>query len=208
MAIRYTVTKITKRCPYCGKTVDTETHGAFTPLLCILFFFTFPVVIPYLLIRFLAFKDPDFPKIGPKSYPCPHCSLPIHTGMCTVEDLHGEDLFLHKIKKWVYISYVIGGVFGICVFAMIIGEPVISLYGLFALLSLIGVVAIIITYYTKLEETTSPKPKVMEQSKTTVQPQKSIANGEETSFIYCRKCGNKLPLDSQFCSKCGTEIGK
>ena len=74
MAIRYTVTTITKRCPYCGKTVDTETHGSLTPLLSALFIFTFPVVIPYLLIRFSALQDPDFPKIGPKSYPCPHGS--------------------------------------------------------------------------------------------------------------------------------------
>ena len=52
--IRYTVTTITKRCPYCGKIVDTETHGESTPLLGIAFLFTFPVTIPYLLIRYLA----------------------------------------------------------------------------------------------------------------------------------------------------------
>ena len=206
--IRYTVTTITKRCPYCGKTVDTETHGEFTPFLGILFLFTFPVFIPYLLIRYLALKDPTFPKIGPKSFPCPHCSLPILTNNHAVEDLDGKDLFLHKFKKWIYISYVIGGVFGICVFIMIIGEPVISLFGLFALLSLIGVVTIIITYHIKLEEITNSKPKVTEQPKPTVPTQKSIAKNGDISFIYCRKCGNKLPSDSQFCSKCGTEIVK
>lgn len=39
--IRYTVTTITKRCPYCGKIVDTETHGESTPLLGISFGFYF-----------------------------------------------------------------------------------------------------------------------------------------------------------------------
>ena len=151
--IRYTITTITKQCPYCGKTVDTETHGAFTPLYGLFFLFTFPVVIPYWLIRYLGFKDPDFPKIGPKSFPCPHCSMPILTNNYAIEDLNAEDLFLHKFKKWVYITYVMGGVFGICVFAMIIGDLTFSLFGLFAL---ICVVAIIITYHIKLEEITNP----------------------------------------------------
>lgn len=206
--IRYTVTTITKRCPYCGKTVDEETHGTFTPFLGIIFLFTFPIAIPYLLIRYLALKDPDFPKIGPKSFPCPHCSIPIRTNNYAVEDLDGENLFLHKFKKWVYISYVIGAVFGICVFAMIIGEPIISLYGLFALLSLIGVVAIIITYHIKLEEITNPKPKILEQTKTTIQPNKTSVQNDADSYFYCRKCGHKLPADSQFCNKCGTELVK
>ena len=208
MAIRYTVTTITKRCPYCGETVDTETHGADTPFLALMLIIAFPIVIPYLLIKNLAFDDPIFPKIGPKSLPCPHCSLPIRTDNYAVEDLEGEKLFLHKFKKWIYISYVLGAVFGVCAFAMIVGGPVISLFGLFALLSLIGVVAIIITYRIKLEEITNPKPNVIEQPKTTVQHPKNIIKNENTSFIYCRKCGNKLPSDSQFCSKCGTEIVK
>ena len=86
--------------------------------------------------------------------------MPIRTNNYAVEALEGENLFLHKLKKWVYISYVIGGVFGVCIFAMIPGEPVISLFGLFALLSLIGVATTIITYHIKLEEITPPKTKV------------------------------------------------
>ena len=203
--IRYTVTTITKRCPYCGKTTDEETHGELTPFLGIIFLFTFPIVIPYLIIRYLALKDPDFPKIGPKSFLCPHCSLPIRTDNYAVEDLDGEKLFLHKFKKWVYISYVIGAVFGVCVFSMIIGEPIISLCGLYALLSFVGVVAIIITYHIKLEEITNPKP---EQLKPIIQPTKEPNKNETASFFYCRKCGTKLPSDSQFCNKCGTKVVK
>ena len=163
--IRYTFNTITKRCPFCGRTVDAETHGEFAPFLGILLLFTFPIVIPYWLIKHLAFQDPDFPKIGPKTTPCPHCSLPIRTDNYAVEDLKGEKLFLHKFKKWVYISYVFGAVCGVCVFGMITGAAVISLWGLFALLSLIAVVAIIITYHVKLEEIAHPKPKVGEQPK-------------------------------------------
>ena len=69
MAIKYTVVATTKRCPYCERIVDTETHGEYTPLLIAICILAFPVVIPYWLIRFLAFDDPFFPKIGPKSYP-------------------------------------------------------------------------------------------------------------------------------------------
>lgn len=206
--IRYTVTTITNRCPYCGNIVDTETHGAFTPFLGMAFMLTFPVVIPYWIIRYLALKDPIFPEIGPKSFPCPYCSLPIRTNNLAVEDLDGEALFLHKFKKWAYSCYAIGGVFGICVFAMILGEPMISLYGLAALLSFIGVVAIIITYHIKREEIKNAKTKTQEKTKTYNSKQNNTTRNQNISYIYCRKCGNKLPLDSRYCSRCGTEIKK
>lgn len=104
--IRYTVTTITKRCPYCGKIVDTETHGEFTPLFAIVGVFAFPIALPYSLIRYLGFQNPTFPQIGPKSFPCPHCSSPIRAKNYAVADLKGKDLFLHKFKKWIYISSV------------------------------------------------------------------------------------------------------
>ena len=201
--IRYTVTTITKRCPYCGRTVDTETHGEFAPFLGILLLFTFPIVIPYWLLKHLAFQDPDFPKIGPKTTPCPHCSLPIRTENYAIEDLKGENLFLHRFKKWIYISYVFGAICGICIFGMVTGAAVVSLWGLFALLSLIAIVATIIAYHVKLEEITNPKPKVIEQPK---HPQMHTAQENTAAFFYCRKCGTKLPADSQFCNKCGTEL--
>lgn len=206
--IRYTVTTITKRCPYCGKIVDTETHGESTPLLGIAFLFTFPVAIPYLLIRYLALKDPEFPKIGPKSFKCPYCSLPIRTNNYAVEDLEGEKLFLYKFKKWAYISYAIGGVLGACVFAMIMVEQVISLFGLLALLSFIGVVVIITAYHIKLKEIANPNLNTLEQTETIIKPTKIATQNENNPFIYCRKCGNKLPSDSKFCSKCGIEVVK
>ena len=206
--IRYTVTTIKKRCPYCGTTVDEETHGAFTPIISILFFFTFPLVLPYFIIRYLALRDPEFPKIGPTFFLCPHCSLPIRTNNYAVEDLDGENLFLHKYKKWIYISYVLGAVFGVCVFCMIMGEPIISLWGLFALLSLVGVVTIIITYYIKLEAVTHHSQRFEEQLNSIIYPKEVSDKNASVSFLYCRKCGIKLPSDSKFCSKCGTEIVK
>lgn len=203
--IRYTVTTITKQCPYCGRTVDTETHGEFAPFLGILFLFTFPIVIPYWLLKHLAFQDPNFPKIGPETTPCPHCSLPIRTENYAIEDLKDEKLFLHKFKKWIYISYVFGAICGSCIFGMITGAAVVSLWGLFALLSLIAVVIIIITYHVKLEEIAHPKSKVIDQPSSNL---KHTSQDNTVSFFYCRKCGNKLPADSQFCNKCGTELVK
>ena len=204
--IRYTVTTITKRCPHCGEIVDKETHGEFTPFLGILFMFTFPVQIPYLIIRYLALKDPDFPSIGEKFFTCPHCSLPIRTNNYAVEDLDDENLFLHKFKKWAYISYIVGAVLGICVFAMLLGKPIASLYGLFALLSLIVVIAIVIAYHAKLEEIKHPN--VVEQPEPALHSKETPPEDKAPAYFYCRKCGTKLPSDSQFCNKCGTEVVK
>ena len=112
----YIVTEITKRCPYCGKTVGTETKADQTPPhLIILLLAIFPITIPYWILRYLAFKNPNFPKVGPKTFQCPHCYLPIRTDNYAVEDLDSKNLFLHKFKKWIYISYVIGAVCGVCV---------------------------------------------------------------------------------------------
>ena len=200
----YIVTEITKRCPYCGKTVGTETKADQTPPhLIILLLAIFPITIPYWILRYLAFKNPNFPKVGPKTFQCPHCYLPIRTDNYAVEDLDSKNLFLHKFKKWIYISYVIGAVCGVCVFGIIAGTPVVSVLGLFALLSLIVAVAIVIIYHVKLEEIMHPKPKAVEQPK---QPQKDIAQNSVPSFFYCRKCGTKLPSDSRFCDKCGTKL--
>lgn len=34
-------------------------------------------------------------------------------------------------------------------------------------------------------------------------PQVTLA---DQSSIFCRNCGNKMPLDSKFCNKCGTSV--
>lgn len=201
--IKYTVTTITKSCPYCRQTVDTKTEGELGPFLGILFLFTFPIVIPYWILRYWAFRDPEFPKIGPKISPCPHCSLPIRTNNYAIGDLTGQKLFLHAFKKWVYISYVFGGICGVCIFGIITGAPMVSLWGLLALLSLATDVVIIITYHTKLNKIISPDSKITESKK---RPQADIAQDNTASFIYCRICGTKLPADSHFCTKCGTKL--
>lgn len=97
---------------------------------------------------------------------------------------------------------------GACVFAMIMVEQVISLFGLLALLSFIGVVVIITAYHIKLKEIANPNLKTLEQTETIIKPTKISTQNENNPFIYCRKCGNKLPSDSKFCSKCGIEVVK
>lgn len=209
MAIRYTVTTITKRCPYCGKTIDEETHGQFTPLLGILLFLTFPIAIPYLLIRFLLLKDPNFPPIGPKYFSCPHCALPIRTGNYAREELQGTKLFLHKFKTWIYVCYAIGAVFGISVMVLLLENmPLVSWWGLVSLISISGIIAIVFVYYTKLEDVSNIEQSVNNSPKITEREKLNFEPAVDTSCIYCRKCGTKLPVDSQFCNKCGTKIMK
>lgn len=201
--IRYTVTTITKRCPHCGKIIDEESHGQFTPLYGIAFLFTFPIVIPYLLIRFLVLKDPQFPKVGPKTFSCPDCSMPIKTNNVAITELNEKGLFLHKFKKWVYLCYALGGVFGISIFFVLINEfEIFSIYGLFALMSLIGIIYIVIAYRTKYEHIKQSEPKCYSKENSAQTKEKS------DSCLYCRKCGAKLPSDSIFCHKCATEVKK
>ena len=39
-----------------------------------------------------------------------------------------------------------------------------------------------------------------------VAPQTNSHAEIQSSYIFCRKCGTKIPGDSLFCTKCGTEI--
>ena len=147
--ISYTITSITKRCPHCKGIIDETSHGDFTPLYGIVFFFTFPFAIPYLIIRYWLLRNPDSPKVGEEVIDCPHWSMQVRTDRRAKENLDEEDLFLHKFKKWAYLSYAIGAIFGFCVLALLVGEPIVSLYGLCALLSFVVVAVIIISYHVK-----------------------------------------------------------
>lgn len=49
-------------------------------------------------------------------------------------------------------------------------------------------------YYIPKSSSVSPSTKVTDM------------DSAETATIYCRKCGLKLPSDSKFCYKCGTEV--
>ena len=97
--IRYTVTTLTTRCPHCGYTLDEETHGALTPIISCLWFITFPILIPYAIIKYLGLGDPDMPKIGQKMITCPHCSLPVRTNNLAIEDLSQKELVTHIRKR-------------------------------------------------------------------------------------------------------------
>ena len=207
--IRYTVTTLTTRCPHCGYTLDEETHGALTPLISCLWFITFPILIPYAIIKYLGLGDPDIPKIGPKMITCPHCSLPVRTNNLAVEDLTAEDLITYHFRIWFYVSYVLGAILSFTLLYLLIDSvPIASGGGLIALFSLLGVIAIVITYRVKLANCNAPKPKEVFIPNESVIKSPNKTTDEVNEYFYCRKCGNKLPADSQFCNKCGTEIVK
>lgn len=52
------------------------------------------------------------------------------------------------------------------------------------------------------------KKKKANQLKPALHSKESPTENEDSSYFYCRKCGTKLPSDSQFCTKCGTEVVK
>ncbi len=48
-----------------------------------------------------------------------------------------------------------------------------------------------------------------EQHKTTAQQDKTAADNDTQKLdktVFCRKCGNRLPEDSEFCNQCGTKV--
>ena len=206
---RYTVTTLTTRCPHCGYTLDEETHGALTPIISCLWFITFPILIPYAIIKYWGLGDPDMPKIGPKTITCPHCSLPVKTNNLEVEDLEPEALVTYRFRIWFYVSYVLGAILSFTLLYLLIdGLPIVSGGGLIALLAFLSIITIVITYRVKLAKCNAPKPQeVIIQNKPVIKSAEKNTQ-ESNNYFYCRKCGNKLPADSQFCDKCGTEIVK
>lgn len=204
---RYTVTTLTTRCPRCGYELDEETHGSLTPIISYLWFITFPILIPYAIIKYWGLGTPDIPKIGPKMITCPHCSLQVKTNNLEVEDLEPEALVIYHFRIWFYVSYVLGAILSFTlIYLLIDGLRIVSGGGLIALLAFLGVITIVITYRVKLANCNAPKPQeVIIQNKPVIKSQNKIIQ-ESSECFYCRKCGNKLPADSQFCDKCGSEV--
>lgn len=207
--IRYTVTTRTTSCPHCGYTLNEETHGVLTPVISCLWMFTFPVLIPYAIIKYLGFGNPDMPKIGPKLITCPHCSLPIRTKNLAVEDLKPDELVTYRFRILFYVSYVLGAILSFTLLYLLIDKlPIVSIGGLIALFSLLGVISIIVAYRINLANCNESKTKEVITPKNHIIKSQNIKTNETSEYFYCRKCGNKLPADSLFCSKCGTEVIK
>ena len=208
--IRYTLTTTTTCCPHCGYTFKKRTRGAFAPVIYCMWFITLPVIIPYFLIRFLGLGDPSIPKIGQKIIMCPECSLPVRTDKFAIEDLDPDALITYRFRIWFYISYFLGAIFSFSLLYLIIdGLPIVSNCGLIALISLIGVLTIIIVYRIKLANCNGDKYNsfITQGNNVTKSAENHFTNGER-EYFYCRKCGNNLPVDSQFCDKCGTKVVK
>lgn len=149
--IRYTVTTTTKCCPHCGEIIDQKSSGEFTPLYGIIFFFTFYILIPYWIIKYLALKIPEIPAVGEKMMACPHCSLPIRTNNKSVKELNSEELLNYNFRIWFWVCYGLGGLFGCSLFFTLVSEvSLISFGGLLSLLSLLGALVIIFIYRYKL----------------------------------------------------------
>lgn len=146
MKIKYTVYE--KQCPHCHHTLEEDWREAFSALSGCIWFIAFPVLISNWLIRRFGFGDPDIPKVGDKVITCPNCSLPIRTDKVAIEELNAQELLIYSFRAWFIVGYVLGG---ICILSALlaIGLPWCSLI---AILSLLGVVAIITTYRIKLRE--------------------------------------------------------
>lgn len=148
MKIHYTVT--TKKCPNCGTILDEESNAG-AAMLSIFTIFLFPALIPYWLIKFIGFKSPIVPKIGPPIEECPSCRNPYLTEMCELEDLEGIDLLNYRFRIWFSVCYVLGAIFGFDLAFLLGGDQsIISIEGMIGLLALLGVLAIIIVYRLKL----------------------------------------------------------
>ena len=207
--IRYTVTTRTTSCPHCGHVLDEETHGELTPIISYLWFITFPILIPYLIIKYLGLGDPWLPKIGPKVITCPNCSLSVRTNNTAVEDLTPADLVTYRFRIWFYVSYVLGAILSFTLLYLLLDdEPIVSAGGLIALLALLGILTIIIAYRVKYANCEPAKKKESVSKPISVVKTQDKNVNEQSAFFYCRKCGNKLPTDSKFCNKCGTEVVK
>lgn len=206
MRIRYTVTTKTRRCRHCGAILEQETSGEETPFLASFGCLLFPVLIPYWLIHSFGFDYPTIPKIGPPVAKCHRCFNPYFTEMCEVSALKGEALLNYRFRIWFYVCYVLGTILTIDILYLLIGgQPILSIGGLVALISLVGVIAIILTYRLKLADIQSATVK---NKVTTVPAVETKQQSTQNECLYCRKCGKKIPADSLFCDKCGTEVVK
>lgn len=206
MRIRYTVTTKTRTCRHCGAILEQETSGEETPFLASFGCLLFPILIPYWLIYCFGFDYPTIPKIGPPIAKCHRCFNPYFTEMCEVSALKGEARLNYRFRIWFYVCYALGTILTVDILYLLIGgQPIISIGGLIALVSLAGVIAIILTYRLKLADIQSTliKSKVVSSPPADTKQQPS-----QVECLYCRKCGKKIPADSLFCDKCGTEIVK
>ena len=147
--INYTVTTTISRCPHCGEVLEAKTSGNFTPILACLGVCLFFISIPCFII-YLALGLPSIPKIKTKEVVCPKCYSLVCTYRKTIGDLSGEELVTYRFRAWIYICYLLGAISGISFLFLGDGVSGVSLASLSFLCSLLGVIAIIITYRVML----------------------------------------------------------
>ena len=209
MKHKYTVTTETKYCPHCGYIFSEKTKGLFTPLYPFLFLLLAPMLISYWLIRYLFLRNPKIPKVGPKTFICCNCSKKVSTGNLSIEELNAEEMTTFRFKKWIYTCYVLSIICSAALYYMAIQSlSLISIFGIIPFISFLGIVTIVVAYHISLAQC---RPKNENYSYSIKTYENKIPNtlSEETQeMIFCHKCGIKMPIDSRFCEKCGTDISK
>jgi hypothetical protein len=203
--IRYTVTTKTTRCPYCGRILNEDIEGQLAPLIACLWFITLPVLIPYWVIKHWGLGDPVMPKVGPKTMKCPQCFRDVRTGNLAVEDLQEEELVTYRFRTWFYVSYAFGAMLSFTLLILLLdGESLVSAGGMLALFAFLIVLVITLSYRIQIANCKTPEQEDVVNPNNPTTEQNNNDSRETNDFFYCRKCGNKLPADSQFCNKCGT----
>ena len=114
-------------------------------------------------------------------------------------------------KKYVVICYVVNFVV-MAAFIALLGEsstgfPYLLWTGVF---SAIGVKILRKNYVLEGSQPAPEPDRTVYLNKSPASPKASepTTAQEQPSFCFCRKCGSKLPVDSNFCTKCGTEMVK
>ena len=183
------ITVCTTRCPYCGKKISKEYGGR--------------------------------EVWGPKYGRCPNCKGIFKTGMKLYSDISPEEREKDKKEVVHAIAFFIPAFVISVVVAVLTGW---ELVGLLAFFFFMGIILSVVPHFQRMRITlkkyrrlqhTDPELYQLEYEESLRLTQKwsntTASNNNKTPLdtrenSFCRKCGERLPPNSQYCNKCGTQI--